>query len=662
MYTIVIALIINDSFTQVVYSEDSLKQVLVTTYDDSSKAVIFMQLASSVGVFNREKSIEYYSEALKYAKNKSDIALILDKIGLYNWQLGNFEEAIGYLNKSLILFTELEDSLWLGKVYNNLAVVNWELGNTIEALEYYHSGLKIRRAIKDQKGVSNILNNIGLIYQDWGLYDEAFKWHNDALKIAFEIKEFNAIAYSYINIGKCYEQKNSYTEALEYYQLGYENLSKEENNHSLPLFLSNIGSVYSKMGKLDSALFYYNKSLIQSEKVNNKNRIALAEYFIGKTYFSMNKIDLANKFVSNSYAHSVQYNYNNLIRDNLFVLSGIEEKKGNISQAFQYYKKASDLKDSTFNKEKIAKFTKLQIKYNLDNNLKENMLLRKNNEIQELTISNEKIIRVILIISSISILIVLLIITKSHSSVKKLNMKLTKSEKDLIKTNANKDKFFSIISHDLKSPFSGILGLSELLVEDYDDLSSKERKEMIQLLNNLSEKVYALLEDLLQWAQTQNDSIKYVFEKIDIHEKSSEVIELLKTNASNKNISLENKVIIGTFAFADTKATETVLRNLVTNAIKFTKPSGVVKIEAEKGETEIAISVTDSGIGMSEQNKNKLFKIEINHSTIGTNDELGTGVGLILCKELVEKQGGKIWVESELNKGSKFVFTLPIEQ
>lgn len=207
MYTIVIALIINDSFTQVVYSEDSLKQVLVTTYDDSSKAVIFMQLASSVGVFNREKSIEYYSEALKYAKNKSDIALILDKIGLYNWQLGNFEEAIGYLNKSLILFTELEDSLWLGKVYNNLAVVNWELGNTIEALEYYHSGLKIRRAIKDQKGVSNILNNIGLIYQDWGLYDEAFKWHNDALKIAFEIKEFNAIAYSYINIGKCYEQK-----------------------------------------------------------------------------------------------------------------------------------------------------------------------------------------------------------------------------------------------------------------------------------------------------------------------------------------------------------------------------------------------------------------------------------------------------------------------
>ncbi|MDA3861486.1 MAG: ATP-binding protein [Melioribacteraceae bacterium] len=240
-----------------------------------------------------------------------------------------------------------------------------------------------------------------------------------------------------------------------------------------------------------------------------------------------------------------------------------------------------------------------------------------------------------------------------------LNVKLEESEKGLLESNANKDKFFSIISHDLKSPFNGILGITEMLVSDYDELTSYEIKEMIQVLRNVSVNVYDLLEGLLEWAKTQTDRMEYEFKSIDFYKSSSKIIDLLKITALQKNIFIKNGVKENTLIFADEKATETVLRNLIANAIKFTKPDGIIKIETEMRDDEIAISVSDSGIGMSEENRNKLFKIEVHHTTVGTNNEAGTGVGLILCKELVEKHSGKIWAESELGIGSKFVFTLP---
>ncbi|MCK9282578.1 MAG: PAS domain S-box protein, partial [Melioribacteraceae bacterium] len=240
-----------------------------------------------------------------------------------------------------------------------------------------------------------------------------------------------------------------------------------------------------------------------------------------------------------------------------------------------------------------------------------------------------------------------------------LNSKLEESEKSLLESNANKDKFFSIISHDLKSPFSGILGLTEMLVSDYVELTSDEIKEMIQLLRKSSVNFFEFLEDLLEWARTQTDRMDYEFRIMDFYKTSIKTIDLLKTNAQNKNIFLKNDVKENSIVYADEKATETVLRNLITNAIKFTQPNGIIKVKTEDRDNEIAISVTDSGIGMSEEDKNKLFKIEVHHTSVGTYNEVGTGLGLILCKELVEKLGGKIWVESEIGKGSKFIFTLP---
>jgi len=654
-----LCILLNSNFAQK-KSIDSLKQVLFETRDDTSKAKLLVQIAKSIVGTDKEQAIKYYIEASKLETNKKKKAVIFNTIGLYNWQLGNYNNTREYYKESLALFEEINDSGWIGRVCNNYGIANWGLGNGNKALYLYQKGLKIRKAIKEWNGVAIILNNIGIIYQDWGLHDDALKWHNEALEISLEIKNTNSTAYSYANLGKCYENKLEYKTALKYYQLGYKTLQKNNKiTRSNTLFLVHIGDIYEKTNDFDNAIKYYKESLKHAKRINNKNRIAISEYCIGRTYFELGKIDSVDKYINSSYKKSTKNGFADLIKNTQFLLSKIEEQKGNISKAFHYFKSATALKDSLFTKEKIAKFTNLQVKYNLGQKTRENENLRKNSEIQQLTISQQNNIRNIFMVGSIVILISLILITKSRVSQKKLNVKLKESEKNLLELNRNKDKFFSIISHDLKSPFNGILGATEMLVSDYDELTAEEAKEMIQIVRESSTKAYELLEGLLEWAQTQTGRMKYEFENIDVYEQSSKIIDLIKINAKNKNILLENNVEENTFVFADQKATETVLRNLIANAIKFTQPDGTIKIETEKRVDEIAISVSDNGIGMSEENKNKLFKIEVHHTTVGTNNEAGTGVGLILCKELVEKNNGKIWVESELGNGSKFTFTLP---
>jgi PAS domain S-box-containing protein len=243
-----------------------------------------------------------------------------------------------------------------------------------------------------------------------------------------------------------------------------------------------------------------------------------------------------------------------------------------------------------------------------------------------------------------------------------VNIKLEESEQKLIKLNANKDKFFSIISHDLKGPFTGLLGITEMLVEDYDDFSDEEIKELIVGLHKSAKNGYELLEGLLEWSRLQRGAIEFKPTEINLSKVSDMILELSRPNAVRKNLTLESKIKINEIAYADENMVSTVIRNLIANAIKFTESGGRIEINSEKMDDFVKVCITDDGIGISEEDIKKLFRIEIHHTTVGTNKEKGTGVGLILCKELIEKNHGKIWVESEFGKGSMFCFTLPISQ
>jgi PAS domain S-box-containing protein len=239
-----------------------------------------------------------------------------------------------------------------------------------------------------------------------------------------------------------------------------------------------------------------------------------------------------------------------------------------------------------------------------------------------------------------------------------LSVKLEKSEKELLALNASKDKFFTIVAHDLRSPFTSLLGYTEMLAEDFDFLTKEEMKEFSATIHKTSKGIFALLENLLYWSRLQMDKVEPVPEIFDLHDICSNVIELLEENAKNKNISISSTVPKNTLVNADKNMVETVVRNIVSNSIKFTRMRGNIALSSDTIDNLIEVSIADNGIGMIKEDAENLFRIDVSHSSRGTDGEKGTGLGLILCKELVEKNNGKIWVNSEEGKGTIFTFTL----
>ncbi len=256
----------------------------------------------------------------------------------------------------------------------------------------------------------------------------------------------------------------------------------------------------------------------------------------------------------------------------------------------------------------------------------------------------------------------ILIVAMDITEKKEAQSVLVESEKTLRNVNAMKDKFFSIIAHDLKNPFNAIIGFSNLLYEAYDNFDEKQRKSFIKNICDASENTFKLLQNLLEWSRTQTGTFEYVPEIIDLSIIASENISVLNSNADSKKIEIKSTIPYNTIAFADENMTKTIIRNLISNAIKFTNTNGKVTISAILKNNEVQVSVTDNGIGISQENISRLFRIDDPFKVAGTANEQGTGLGLILCKEFVEKNGGKIWVESATGVGSSFIFTLPLRK
>lgn len=243
---------------------------------------------------------------------------------------------------------------------------------------------------------------------------------------------------------------------------------------------------------------------------------------------------------------------------------------------------------------------------------------------------------------------------------KEAEKQLIKNTEELKESNASKDKFFSIIAHDLKNPFQGIFGYSQVLSEDFHFLSEKEKKEIATNIYSSSKTLYDLLINLLEWSRLQVDKVEIKSEKISLYDRIEEINRLLLPNAERKKISIINQVDKSLLLHADDYMLGSILQNLVSNAIKFTHPDGHVRINSEVKHLFAVISIEDNGIGISQDDLDKIFNIGVRYTTQGTDKEMGTGLGLILCKEMIEKQGGNIWVESELGSGSTFKFTLPM--
>ncbi len=253
----------------------------------------------------------------------------------------------------------------------------------------------------------------------------------------------------------------------------------------------------------------------------------------------------------------------------------------------------------------------------------------------------------------------------THLRIQGLTRRLQKSNKELANLNLTKDKFFSIVAHDLRGPFTPLLGMSELLLRVSEQTPYQEVKETGEVIHRTLKSIYKLLENLLQWSQIEQGQMEHQPKKIHLKQTIDQAAKLFTENAATKGIHLQNTLTKELFVYADENMLNTVIRNLISNALKFTSKGGQVTISVGPSYLEsefVEVSVLDTGVGISQEDIDKLFNLKTHHTTAGTAHEMGTGLGLILCQEMVEKNGGQIWLESEVGHGTTIKFTIPLDK
>ncbi|HUM89075.1 MAG TPA: HAMP domain-containing sensor histidine kinase, partial [Prolixibacteraceae bacterium] len=379
--------------------------------------------------------------------------------------------------------------------------------------------------------------------------------------------------------------------------------------------------------------------------------------------------------------------FSDIVIDSYADLADIEYKNKNFQKAYEYQQKHYELRDSVSSFEKEKKLAELQTQYETVQKENEINLLKSEKLIHENELRRNKLFSWTAFIVIFFLLVFIYVgfiflnqnkkanellteknnqieaknrqLSELNLKVMEINKNLKKSETALTLANNTKNRFFSILGHDLRNPFHSIMGQSYLLSKSYDQLSVEERKKYAQDIYQSCEKVNRLLDNLLEWIRTQSEGIVFNPQLTDFQQLVQESIAVLKSNADEKSINIVNKINHKIQITADYTMLETIVRNLIANGIKFTPPGGEVIISAQIQNLHLIVGISDNGVGIAPENMDKLFLVDSNFKTHGTNNERGTGLGLAICKELVSIHHGKIWAESVPGKGSVFHFSIP---
>ena len=558
-----------------------------------------------------EESIDYLkksSQSFSEIGAKKRLAKVSLYIGINYRGLSQYNQAENYLSKSLAKAKEIDDKKQISDCYNEFGLVKLEQALYNEANKYFIKAIEIKEELNDKSLLHVLISNIGSINFILKNYDKALEYYFEALK-SDTLKQHN-LAYIQNNIGNIYYKKKEYQQALKYYKLSIQNKEEMNDEKGLSQTYNNIAAVYLEKDMYDKALTYCHKSIELKEKLGFSRGLANSLNTAAFAYLKLKKLEKAYNFMNKSYKISKDIDAKELLPDILKNFSYYFELKNNIEKALEYHKKYAKAQEEYIARRNSKEIQKLQMKHQSEKKEKEKEIYRLKNV-------------------------------------------------ELKKANAAKDKFFSIVAHDLKSPFSTFMSFVNLMRNYLNKYSTEKVLELVDELESNIKSTYKLLENLLNWSRLQSGVIKYTPGEFDIYEIVENVMNQKKNSAKQKKIKLINKVSKETKVYADMFMIETVIRNLITNALKFTNKNGSITVFADNYSKIVKISVADTGIGMTEAQIEKLFKIESTFSRRGTHNEKGSGLGLILCADFVKKNKGVISVQSEPQKGSTFSFTLP---
>lgn len=666
-FTLPILLIAGFVHAQPPLEIDSLERKLKSNnVSDSVRLGYLVRLSSLNQFLDFTKAQRYNDEALKLA-NSLDVprlkeAAYSNAASLYTIS-GDYSSALRYDNLSLENTIALKDSIKISRDYNNVGNDYFDLGEYDDAYFYFTQSHRFANAVNDTFRMLVALHNVGRVFKELGQYGPALSHLSLSKKMSEEYGDKEGIPYAYDEIGDVLLRKNEYDSALKALNYSLALSEKLDLNILKPQTLKKIARVYIQKDDYATAFAYYDTTYALHAKTNN--RFGLAEVELGRAaaYTKQKKYEEALARIEKSLAMAKELNARVLEIRCFNLLSSLWEMKGDYQKSLAYYKQYKQLEDSLFSQEMQGKLLRDQIRFETEARDTQIAALSQQQERQKNELKKQEFVRNILVVVMALSAILLITVYRSGQRRRKINMLLLQHQEEmerrseeLERLNQVKDKFFSIISHDLRSPINALSGMLDLL--DRGAVKQEEFPSHIRELRTRFNHTRTLLNNLLDWTLLQMDKLNLQAAKIDLHKIVEENIQLLGP-MQGKNIRLINEVPNPAIAFADSNTVNLVIRNLMTNAIKFTNDGGKVAVQAQDRGLEWLISVKDNGVGIKPEVLKILFDKTAPYTTRGTANEKGTGLGLILCKEFVEKNGGRIWVESEEGRGSTFWFTLP---
>jgi signal transduction histidine kinase/Flp pilus assembly protein TadD len=577
--------------------------------------------------FGELDSAEYfYKKAIESAGDNKTVRhytkTLADLAGNYTSK-ANYVEAIHCLAEAKRLNADAGDKV--NEVVNCISLGNIYLGmkDFRKAIEALREAARLNDTVGNLDFRIAILQNTGLLYNEVKpIPDSARYYLNKAREMAQANNRPDSYFSSLINLGNVELLGKNYRKALEFYLAAYESPVFARKNYERAAVMVNLGNVYHKLGEFQKA-----------EK------------------FAKEGTELAHKGGYLAFEQS-----------GLIVLSDIAAGKNNFKQAYEYLHRASGVRDSIWSEEIRGKVEEATFNLALRQAETENSLLLKDNEIKKQVIYTQWFIVGGIVVVLLLVIVLMVIVFRNNKRQKVLNSTLDAKNKELEELNITKDKFISIIAHDLKSPFNALLGFLTELDENYLDYDEKTKHDIIHKLKKSSFNTFNLLINLLDWSQSQQGKLKSVPEDFMFGNVTEEVFAALSTRASMKNQTLSIEFNKDLRVYSDPQIIKSILINLVNNAIKFTPSGGWIRVTAKETGKGIQFSVEDSGIGIPAAETGNLFRLDSSFNRKGTEQEPGTGLGLVMCQEYVIMLRGTIDVISEEGKGSRFVVTLPNER
>ncbi len=652
-------------------SNESLEKFKQTLQQKSFSEGDFRQHEEIFLSLRKEKpdvALEMLHSSLEIAKGhglKKDKEFLHNKIGNIYFDKSLFALALDNYKESVNINLELEELGAVSFGYCDIAYVYLNLGNIDLATNYYLKSIDF--GLKNLEGddtdyypMINAYLNTSHCYSSRDMQDSTFFYLNEALLYCNGSGNYYWEWKINLHLGNYFsENKISLDSALHYYQYSKKMVkgdpaAKEKNAQ----IFEKIARTYQIYQINDSATVYYEKAIKIFDSIGDGIKLVYTLNSYSKFLLKEKSFQEAEEISTKAYKLSEERSYTGLKLEALFIKIKLLEAKGKHKDAYNLLLQYSRLKDSLSSKSLRVK--DLQISSDLSNmsNLIENKHLKHKNTIFQYITSS------VIIFSVIAFFMFY-----RQSETKRLaNIELTKANELTVKANAElekigkeKDLFLNILSHDLRNPIHSQRQLFELMYREAEHCSQEELREIIADLLKSSSAVSTLLENLLSWSLANRNQLPFKPQRINLFASAGENSQLLTSFLVNKKIEIKNEISSDIEVFADADMLSSILRNILSNAMKFTPPGGTILLKANPSdEKKVLISVKDNGIGISPKNLKKLFNISEVQSTPGINDERGNGLGLLLVKQFAGSHGGSVWIESELGHGTAVFFEMPL--